>query len=333
MRPRIFLSHSKKDQEFIKKLANDLKPARVEVWYDDWEIPPGASLRAKIFEEGIQGCDLFFVYLTESAVHSTWVQQELDAAFVTELETRGGFLALYVDSDKTREGLSLDLRSRRIPVINQQNYSERLLELVALAWDSFAKRDSKNRELVRVFKDREDLLNNTNFGESITGAKSFDMISFSANVIMAFEDHFREIIKNGARVRLALYDPGPRTAVFYSDLAPHIEERPEVKRAEAALIIDKVAFWQSKVSSGKYTGTVELRWLSGTALYYNMWIKDRGDSFSEANLSVYFYGGRHATPVFRANTRAKAFIEHMGKEFDFVWARTIPAPSWGTEIE
>jgi hypothetical protein len=159
------------------------------------------------------------------------------------------------------------------------------------------------------------------------------MISFSANVIMAFEDHFREIIKNGARVRLILYDPGPNTEVFYSDLAPHIEERMEIKRAEAALIIDKVAFWKRKVASGEYTGNVDLRWLSGTSLYYNMWIKDRGDSFTEANLSIYFYGGRRATPVFRANMKAKGFIENMGKEFDFVWLRAISAPSWTKESE
>jgi hypothetical protein len=93
MKPKIFLSHNKKDKDFIKKLANSLRTGRINVWYDDWEIPPGASLRAKIFEEGIPGCDLFFVYLTENSINSKWVKQELDAAFVTELEGKGGFYA------------------------------------------------------------------------------------------------------------------------------------------------------------------------------------------------------------------------------------------------
>ena len=61
-KPKVFLSHSKKDQDFIKQLALDLRSARIDVWYDDWEIPPGASLRSKIFEDGISECDLFFIY-------------------------------------------------------------------------------------------------------------------------------------------------------------------------------------------------------------------------------------------------------------------------------
>jgi len=140
MKPKIFLSHNKNDKEFIKQLADALRPARIDVWFDDWEIPPGASLRAKIFEEGIPACDLFFVYLTENSINSSWVKQELDAAFVTELENKGGFLALYVDKDDSRDQLPLDLRSRRIPDINADNFSESLLELVALAWETFSKK-------------------------------------------------------------------------------------------------------------------------------------------------------------------------------------------------
>jgi hypothetical protein len=34
----------------------------------------------------------------------------------------------------------LDLRSRRIPAINEENFSENLLELVALAWETFSKK-------------------------------------------------------------------------------------------------------------------------------------------------------------------------------------------------
>ena len=103
MKPRVFLSHSKSDREYIERLAMDLRSARIDVWYDDWEIPPGSSLRAKIFEEGITECDLFFIYLTKNSRDSSWVRWELDAAFVLELEKRGGFIAIFVDSDDTRQ--------------------------------------------------------------------------------------------------------------------------------------------------------------------------------------------------------------------------------------
>ena len=140
MKPKIFLSHNKNDKDFIKLLADELRPARIDVWYDDWEIPPGASLRGKIFEEGIPKCDLFFVYLTENSIDSKWVRQELDAAFVTELEGKGGFLALYVNNDEIRDQLPLDLRSRRIPAINEKNFSKSILELVALAWETSSRK-------------------------------------------------------------------------------------------------------------------------------------------------------------------------------------------------
>lgn len=140
MRPRVFLCHSKADQNFITQLATDLRPARIDVWYDDWEIPPGTSLRSKIFESGIPECDLFFVYLTQNSVESDWVKKELDAAFIIELEKKGSFIALFVDFDETRECLSSDLRSRRAPTINKGNYQERLLELAALSWESLMKK-------------------------------------------------------------------------------------------------------------------------------------------------------------------------------------------------
>lgn len=155
MKPRVFLSHSKKDKALIKQLAEALRPARIDVWYDDWEIPPGASLRTKIFEEGIPGCDLFFVYLTSHSSASRWVKQELDAAFVTELEEQGGFLCLYVDSDQTRDALPLDLRSRKSPTLIKENLPERLLELTALAWETFSRsqvRSTKSENRIKILE-------------------------------------------------------------------------------------------------------------------------------------------------------------------------------------
>ncbi len=69
-KPTVFLSHSKKDRKFIEKIAQDLRKYRIDAWYDDWEIPPGKSLRKKIFEEGIANCNAFFVYLSLNSIDS-----------------------------------------------------------------------------------------------------------------------------------------------------------------------------------------------------------------------------------------------------------------------
>jgi hypothetical protein len=325
MKPRIFLSHSKKDREFVEQLARDLLPARIEAWYDDWEIPPGASLRAKIFEEGIPRCDLFLVYLTGHSAHSKWVAEELDAAFVRNFKSEGGSLALYVDSDATRAKLRLDLQSHRIPVLEPANYSQCLLEIAALAWETYT--DRRRQGTVRVFKDRLELREQSSFGDLIAKAKTFEMISLSANVITSFEDHFRAIIKDGANVKLILFDPGSETELYYTDLTRNIQEGAAIKEDESQLFIKKVAVWKEQIATGNYSGTVELRWLSGTSLYYNMWLKDRGLPSAIANLSVYFYGGRAATPVFQADTLATGFINAMGLEFQHVWSKAKRAPS------
>lgn len=47
----VFLSHSAKDKEVVRPLAERLRKDGVKVWFDEWEIRPGDSEAAKI-EEG-----------------------------------------------------------------------------------------------------------------------------------------------------------------------------------------------------------------------------------------------------------------------------------------
>jgi len=151
MKPRVFISHSKRDQDFIKRLCSDLQSARIEVWYDDWEIPLGSSLREKIFNDAIPECDLFFAYLSENSINSHWVKRELNAAFILDVERHGGFISLFVDSEATRNQLSIDLRSLRIPAIDETNYSQRILELAASSWEALLKRkvaEAKDTETI-----------------------------------------------------------------------------------------------------------------------------------------------------------------------------------------
>jgi hypothetical protein len=146
MKPKIFLSHSKKDKVFIEKLANDLRSCGIDVWYDEWEIPPGESIRKKIFEDGITSCDLFFIYLTENSIPSYWVQKELDGAFIHEIELENSFVALFVNTDESRKGLSLDLKALNIPPFNEVNYTIPFGKLITKTWNSYIKKQIKNKE-------------------------------------------------------------------------------------------------------------------------------------------------------------------------------------------
>lgn len=145
MKPKIFLSHSKKDKQLIQRIANDLRSSGIDVWYDEWEIPVGDSIRKKIFEDGIPNCDAFFVYLSDYSVDSYWVQKELDSAIFKDSEERNSFLILFVDKDETRRKLPSDLKSLNIPAINEDNYILSLSRLISKAWQAFTRKALKNQ--------------------------------------------------------------------------------------------------------------------------------------------------------------------------------------------
>jgi len=143
MKPKIFLSHTKKDKDFIYKLANDLRNVQIDVWVDEWEIPLGESIRRKIFEEGIPFCDLFFVYITNNSIDSYWVQKELDSAIIIESERKNSFLALFVENNELRDKLSPDLKSIIIPEFNNNDYLIPFAKLISKAWQVFSKKNEK----------------------------------------------------------------------------------------------------------------------------------------------------------------------------------------------
>ncbi len=85
--PSVFLSHSSEDNDFCEGLARDLLDNDVQVWYDEWEIKIGDSLRAKI-AAAIAENDHLAVVLSRRSVQSQWVQQELNTALAKELDER-----------------------------------------------------------------------------------------------------------------------------------------------------------------------------------------------------------------------------------------------------
>ena len=91
LRVRVFVSHTSLDKKFARQLAYDLKKAGVEVWFDEWEIRVGDSLREKV-ERGIHESGWLIIILSPRAVASQWVQRELSAAFARELDDKRVFI-------------------------------------------------------------------------------------------------------------------------------------------------------------------------------------------------------------------------------------------------
>lgn len=81
---KIFISHSSKDKEFVRKLSADLANLGHDPWLDEWEIKVGECIVSKI-EHGIKESDYVIIVLTENSVNSGWVEREWKTKYWDEI--------------------------------------------------------------------------------------------------------------------------------------------------------------------------------------------------------------------------------------------------------
>jgi hypothetical protein len=75
----IFISYSRKDQEFVRRLASDLNEKVAGVWFDQSDIQAGQRWRDEI-EQGIRGCKVVILVLSPDSAASRYVQMEINLA-------------------------------------------------------------------------------------------------------------------------------------------------------------------------------------------------------------------------------------------------------------
>lgn len=71
----VFLSHSSKDKDVVRAVAERLKADGIRVWFDEWEITPGDNIPAKI-EDGLDRSRVLVFCMSASAFGSDWTQLE-----------------------------------------------------------------------------------------------------------------------------------------------------------------------------------------------------------------------------------------------------------------
>jgi hypothetical protein len=131
LKPRVFLSHSRKDANFVRRLHQDLLASQVGAWLDTIDIRHGRPWLEEIFEGGISKCDCVVAYYTDDSLTSPVFAREVDASLVAQLEeSRIAFLP-YVSSEDVRAKLRSDVRALQCPVWNEENYHELLPAVVS----------------------------------------------------------------------------------------------------------------------------------------------------------------------------------------------------------
>lgn len=83
---KVFISYCTKDQQFVERLAKDLRTsASIDAWLDKWDILPGERIPKKI-EEGISNASVFVLVLSPESIDSTWVNLEKDTWLTMQTE-------------------------------------------------------------------------------------------------------------------------------------------------------------------------------------------------------------------------------------------------------
>lgn len=85
------LSYATEDQEFAEKLHADLTSKGVSCWFAPHDLKMGDRLRNKIYE-AIQQQDKLLIVLSEHAIGSAWVEEEVDVALDREHQQKGTYL-------------------------------------------------------------------------------------------------------------------------------------------------------------------------------------------------------------------------------------------------
>lgn len=110
----IFLSHNAQDKPGVRRLAERLKAAGVQVWLDAWLIKAGDIIALKV-DEGLEQSRVLLLCISRAALASGWVALEWSTAIYRDLANEGRqFIPLLLNHrdlpDAPRRYKNLDFR-------------------------------------------------------------------------------------------------------------------------------------------------------------------------------------------------------------------------------
>ena len=121
----VFLSHSSKDKEVARGIAERLRADGLRVWFDEWEIGPFivGSRRTKKIEEGLQHSRVLVFCMSANAFGSEWTQLEAGTfRFRDPLNKERRFIPLRLDEMPIKGSLAQFLYINWLPEEREQEY-------------------------------------------------------------------------------------------------------------------------------------------------------------------------------------------------------------------
>ena len=102
-----FLSYSRVNSDFAKKLAKELKAEGFPVWLDQLDIPLGARWDVEL-EKALDECEIFMIIMTPDSINSENVRDEIGYA----IDTGKRFMPIMLENCK------VPLRLRRFQYVD-----------------------------------------------------------------------------------------------------------------------------------------------------------------------------------------------------------------------
>lgn len=98
----VFISHASEDKdEVVRPLANALRSEGLRVWYDEFELKIGDSLRRKI-DKGLANSKFGIVVLSKAFIKKGWTNYELDGIITKAVSGEQIILPIWHNISKKR---------------------------------------------------------------------------------------------------------------------------------------------------------------------------------------------------------------------------------------
>jgi hypothetical protein len=122
---KAFLCHSSSDKEIVLKVKKALDQRGIFTWLDIFQIGFGESIRREI-EEGIASSNFLILFMSKAALKSEWVNREIDAAYMREVESKDTVIIPVLLDDCE---IPTSLKPKRY-VDFRENYEKGLTDLI-----------------------------------------------------------------------------------------------------------------------------------------------------------------------------------------------------------
>src|SRR5262245_59530202 len=120
----VFLSHSAKDREVVRPLAERLRQDGLSVWFDEWVLQPGDSIPAKI-EDGLEHSRVLVLCMSANASGSDWAQLEAGTfRFRDPLNQERRFIPLRLDDAPIKGSLAQFVSIDWKPSAREKEYAK-----------------------------------------------------------------------------------------------------------------------------------------------------------------------------------------------------------------